>query len=56
MKPGATARPFTSMTRVADSVIEGAMRAIVSPAMAMSARYHGLAVPSMMRPPRSTRS
>jgi hypothetical protein len=31
------------MTRAAGAVIDGAMRTIVSPSMATSARYHGLA-------------
>jgi hypothetical protein len=56
MKPGATTRLLTSMIRAAVSRIEGAMRAMVSPLIARSARYHGLPVPSTMRPLRRTRS
>src|SRR2546427_10909648 len=56
MKPGATARPPRSITRAAGSVIAGAIRAIVSPRTARSARYQGLPAPSTMRALRSTRS
>ena len=56
MNPGDTICPFASTTRAAGSAIDGAMSAIVSPRTATSARYHGLPVPSMMRPLRMTRS
>ena len=56
MKPGDTTFPPTSMTRFAGSVIEGAMRTIVSPRTATSARYQGLPVPSTTRALRRTRS
>ena len=38
------------------SVTDGAINAIVSPRTATSARYHGLPVPSTIRPLRMTRS
>src|SRR6266581_202194 len=56
MKPGATTMPSRSITRAAVSVIAGAMRTMVSPCTARSARYHGLPVPSTMRALRRTRS
>src|SRR5947207_1350101 len=55
-EPGATTRPPASTTRAAGASIRGAMRAIVSPRTATSPRYHGLPVPSTMRPLRIRRS
>src|SRR3954470_2028440 len=56
MKPGATTLPAASMTRAADASMRDAIRTIVSPLTATSPRYHGLPVPSTMRPLRISRS
>src|SRR5215216_2263717 len=56
MNPGATIFPAASMVRVAGASMRGAIRTIVSLRTAMSPRYHGLPVPSTMRPLRITRS
>ena len=49
IKPGATTRPLDVDHARGGTVIDGAMRAIVSPRTATSPRYHGLPVPSTMR-------
>src|SRR5262249_27988488 len=56
MNPGAITAPCTSMTRVAGSSIDGAIRTMLSPRIATAPRCHGDPVPSMMRPFFSRRS
>lgn len=59
MKPGATTRPDASIrsrVRAPSSPPGGVMRAMRSPRMATSPRYHGLPDPSTIRPPVMTTS
>src|SRR5262245_48212642 len=56
MKPGATVRPVTSITRRASARARSATAATVSPWMPTSARRPGAPEPSTTVPPRSTRS
>jgi hypothetical protein len=50
MKPGEITWSPASITRAADSVIDSAIRTIVSPRMAISLRYQGLPLLSTIRP------
>src|SRR5436190_20358352 len=50
MNPGATVRPFASMTRAAAALPRRPMSTIRPARIPMSAESHGLPLPSMTRP------